>query len=112
MVNDMRRRAFGPPASGVVPPGPYDLVLTLTGPEGQEVQRQTLTIPAHPRTGRDIPVVMHVLAPAQWTAETPNLYMLRVEIVDGKAVQQTRTVAVGFRQITTEGGVFKSTGRP
>ncbi len=114
MDNDTRtRQSQVPPglrAASQSPP-PYDLVLTLTDNKGKEIQRQSLSIPAHPRTGHDSSVTMHVLAPDQWTAETPNLYTLRVDLVEEGKLVQTRAQAVGFRQISTTGGVFRINGQ-
>jgi beta-galactosidase len=90
----------------------YDLRLTLLDTDGKTVQTQQTSIPAHYRTGRQTDAVLHVAAPLQWTAETPNLYSLRVELLEGGKVAHTRTLNVGFREISTEGGVFKVNGQP
>ncbi len=50
--------------------------------------------------------------PQLWTAETPNLYRLDLElIVDGKSVHQF-TQRVGLRSTAIEAGVFKLNGKP
>jgi beta-galactosidase len=110
MVGDLHK----PLAAGNLPGGgdPYDLRLTLLDKDGKAVQTQQTTIPAHYRTDRQTDALLHVTAPLQWTAETPNLYQLRVELLEKGQVAQTRTVNVGFRQITTAGGVFKVNGQP
>ncbi len=90
----------------------YDLRLTLLDKDGNTVGTQQTTIPAHYRTGRATDAVLHVTAPLPWTAETPNLYTLRVELLEGGQVAHTRTVNVGFREISTEGGVFRVNGQP
>jgi beta-galactosidase len=89
----------------------YDLRAILTAPDGKEVQRTVLPIPAHRGTARDTLLTMHVNAPLHWTAETPNLYRLAVELVQGGAVTHARTSAVGFRQISTAGGVLRINGQ-
>ena len=98
---------------GAIPtPDPgYDLRAILTGPDGKEVQRSVLAIPAHRGTARDTLLTMHVNAPRRWTAETPDLYRLTVELVQGGAVTHARTSAVGFRQISTTGGVLRINGQ-
>jgi len=63
-------------------------------------------------TARDVPLALRVAAPAPWTAETPNLYDLRVELLVEGAIVHTRTERVGFREISTAGGVFRINGRP
>jgi len=100
-----RGGANGAPAAG------YDLRAILTGPDGKEVQRTDLAIPSHRGTARDTLLTMHVSAPLHWTAETPNLYHLAVELVEGGAVTHERTSGVGFRQISTAGGVFRINGQ-
>lgn len=47
-----------------------------------------------------------------WTAETPSLYSLQLEVRDGERVVQTHRQRVGIRQITIEDGVLKLNGRP
>ena len=89
----------------------YELRAILAGPDGTEVQRTVLPIPAHRGTARDTLLTMHVNAPQHWTAETPNLYRLTVELVQGGAVTHARTSAVGFRQISTAGGVLRINGQ-
>src|SRR5271157_2720955 len=106
----------GAPAGGgrganPAPDGGYDLRAILAGPDGKEVQRSVLAIPAHRGTARDTLLTMHVSAPQHWTAETPNLYRLTVELVQGGAVTHARTSAVGFRQISTTGGVLRINGQ-
>jgi len=91
--------------------GPYDLRAILTGPDGKEAQRATLAVPAHRGTARDTLFTMHLGAPLHWTAETPNLYNLTVELVQGGNVTHTRASRVGFRQISTSGGVFRINGQ-
>lgn len=90
----------------------YDLRLILLDKDGKTVQTQQTIVPAHYRTDRQTDAVLHVAAPLHWTAETPNLYQLRVELLEKGQVAHTRTVNVGFRQITTAGGVFKVNGQP
>ena len=52
-----------------------------------------------------------VEAPHQWTAETPYLYSLKVELLEKEVVTHTRMERVGFRQISTDGGVFRINGQ-
>ena len=92
-------------------PADYELRAILTGPDGKEVQRTVLAIPGHRGTARDTLLAMHVNTPQHWTAETPNLYRLTVELAQGGAVTHARTSAVGFRQISTTGGVLRINGQ-
>jgi beta-galactosidase len=107
-------RGFGAGGGRGANPTPntgYDLRAILNGPDGKEVQRTVLPIPAHRGTARDTLLTMHLSAPQHWTAETPNLYRLTVELVQGGAVTHARTSAVGFRQISTVGGVLRINGQ-
>ncbi len=90
----------------------YDLRLTLLDGNGQTVARQQTTTPGHDKTDRETAVVLHVTKPQHWTAETPSLYTLRTEILEQGVVTHTRTRRVGFRQISTDGGVFRINGQP
>ncbi len=93
---------------------PYDVVVTLSGKDGKEIQNSKITITtplATLRSNRDIGVTMHVQSPLHWTAETPNLYRLRVDLVEGGEVSHTRTSYVGFRQVATAGGIFRVNGQ-
>ncbi len=47
----------------------------------------------------DVEVSFPVKSPRKWTAETPELYTLSVELTDGKRVIDRRQTRVGFRQI-------------
>lgn len=107
----------GAPAGGgrggpnAAPDPGYELRAILNGPDGKEVQRSVLAISAHRGTARDTLLTMHVNAPQHWTAETPNLYRLTVELAQGGAVTHARTSGVGFRQISTTGGVLRINGQ-
>lgn len=90
---------------------PYDLDLTLLDEEGKTVQSSRITIAAHPGTDRDLGLTLHVQSPQHWTAETPYLYTLRTELIDGGQVSHERTLSVGFRQISTAGGIFRVNGQ-
>lgn len=52
--------------------------------------------------------------PLKWTAETPNLYNLRLELIDdatGKVIDQTRQ-DVGFKETEMKDNVFCLNGKP
>jgi beta-galactosidase/beta-glucuronidase len=75
MVGDLHKR---------VPPGnvdePYALRLSLFDAAGKKVARQKIAVEGHSGTGREIRTSLRVRAPRHWTAETPNLYRLEVEL--------------------------------
>ena len=56
-------------------------------------------------TGKEICTVFEDLEVAQWTAETPNLYDLYLEL-PGSCVK----LRVGFKQVTIQGDLFKLNG--
>ena len=89
----------------------YDLKFTLLDASGKVAQSSSLTIPPHPGTDRDTSVTLHLLSPEHWTAETPYVYTLRAELVDGGETAHERTRSVGFRQISTAGGIFRINGQ-
>ena len=90
---------------------PYEIRAILTGPDGKETERTSLAVPAHRGTARDTLLTMHAYAPLHWTAETPNLYRLSVELAQGGTVTHARKSAVGFRQVSAAGGVFRINGQ-
>lgn len=57
----------------------------------------------------DVPLDMPVRVPGArpWTAETPELYTLRIETPD-----ETAELAIGFRTVSIEDGVFLVNGAP
>ena len=112
MVNDRRNKAK---ADIYKPNGgdPYALRYTLTDAEGHMVLQETDTIDSHAYTGREDVRTMHISHPRHWTAETPYLYHLKVELVEaGNNVTQYEEKRIGFRQISTEGGIFTLNGQP
>lgn len=54
-----------------------------------------------------------IKAPKQWTAETPNLYLLKLSLLDdaGKVIEQVRQ-QVGFRSVEIKRGQVWVNGRP
>jgi beta-galactosidase len=109
---DLKVRALiGDSTPRRTPEKSYDLVFTLTGADGQPVQSSKITIAPHPGTDRDIGVTLHLMSPQHWTAETPYLYTLRTELVEDGQVTHARARAVGIRQISTAGGIFRVNGQ-
>ena len=90
----------------------YELQATLLGPDGKEVQRRAIGVPGHVETGRETLLRMRVNAPAHWTAETPRLYAIRVDLLVAGAVVHSRAVTVGFRHVSAANGVLRINGQP
>ena len=75
--------------------------LTLKDASGNVVKEETCSVtkvtPPSEGTGE---VLWSITNPLKWTAETPNLYRLRVDLLDKKgAVTQSTTQNVGFRKV-------------
>jgi beta-galactosidase len=52
------------------------------------------------------------LSPDLWTPETPNLYMLRVALVDGAKIEDEQCLNIGFRTFEVRGNRFYLNGIP
>jgi beta-galactosidase len=77
--------------------------------------RQVLTASRAVATTGDRKVTLAGKVPAvrAWTAETPNLYTLVTELVDGKGrVLQSTARAIGFRTVEIRNGLVSVNGRP
>lgn len=109
MISDKHKNTL--PGNYPSPGELYKLCFTLTDKEGKEVAQRQMTVPAHVSTDREICLSLPVEAPHQWTAETPYLYSLKVELLEKEVVTHTRMERVGFRQISTDGGVFRINGQ-
>ena len=71
-----------------------------------------MVVPSHYNTGRDSLYKMLVRSPAKWTAETPTLYRLTVDLIENGQVTHSRSHAVGFREVSVRGGVLRVNGQP
>ena len=91
----------------------FELSANMSDAGGNDIQHATfIGSVTGGRNGRDIFFSMPVKEPLQWTAETPNLYALRLELrIDGKTIHSWDE-KVGFREISTVGGVLKINGKP
>lgn len=91
----------------------YVLRLSLNAADGSPVCTKDVTVKGHVSTSRDTKTVLHLKNPLKWTAETPHLYALKVELLgsDGKPTQ-THTEKIGVREISTKDGVLRINGQP
>ncbi|MCC5804710.1 MAG: hypothetical protein JJU00_00150 [Opitutales bacterium] len=95
------------------PSPPFQVRATVLDRDGEAVASETeeFTINAG-HMGRDVRFRVPVKAPKHWTAETPNLYTLKIELMrDEGVVVHTWEDTLGFREISVEGGVFRINGR-
>ena len=110
MVIDRHKNTL--PGNYRSPGQPYVLRFTLLDAGGDTVQTVERRVAAHTSTGRETAVTMRVAEPRQWNAEHPYLYTLRVELVEPDGVSQASVQRIGFREVTTDGGVLRVNGRP
>lgn len=83
------------------------LRLTLRDPAGGEMAGAELAF-----SGGEASAVLQVDHPALWSAETPALYTLRLELLDpASAVTQLIEQRLGFRRIEIRDGVMLLNGR-
>lgn len=84
----------------IVGDGAYTLRTMLTAPNGEILLESDLPVHTH-RLPNILP----------WSAESPALYTLRVEIHVGGAVIETAETAVGFRRFTMVDGIMHLNGK-
>lgn len=80
--------------------------LTLFDAQGQVVKSETIVMNAK------ADVNWNINQPLKWTAETPNLYKLRVDLKDGDKVLESLEQNVGFRKIEIKNAQFLVNGQP
>ncbi|WP_296684900.1 glycoside hydrolase family 2 TIM barrel-domain containing protein [Flavobacterium sp.] len=109
MVGDRNKETL--PGNYPSPGESYNMRVTLYTKDGKDLEHQEILVPAHTATNREVLMTMRVNNPLHWTAETPYLYRLRVELLEKNMVVHSRTEHVGFREISTAGGVFRINGQ-
>ena len=77
-------------------------------PSGTQVQQATVSL-ATDGTGA---VRLPISGPKLWTAETPWLYRLELDLAVANKVVQRFNDRIGLRQVTTDDGVLKFNGVP
>ena len=96
----------------LAPSPPFEIRATLLTTEGEEVLTKSYTATvAGAHNGTDVRFGLQVPEPRQWTAETPHLYDLRVELIKGGVVHHEWSDRIGFREVSTEGGVLRVNGK-
>lgn len=81
------------------------VALELLDPEGVKVAGATVS-------GKDIQHSFYLLNPLKWTAETPNLYTLKVAHLDGKTASEHVSINVGFRKVEIKNSQVHVNGQP
>ncbi|MFT4047894.1 MAG: glycoside hydrolase family 2 TIM barrel-domain containing protein [Solimonas sp.] len=80
----------------------------LIDARGNAVKRFTLALSPEGRGS----TVLNITHPQLWTAETPNLYGLELDLKQGAKTVQHYHDRIGLRQMTTDGGILKLNGTP
>ena len=89
---------------------PLTARMTLLDGDRQVLTRETRIAPGQ---ARDLTLSAPVPGVRPWTAETPNLYTLLVELVDAQgAVVQATPQRIGFRTVEIKDGRVMVNGRP
>ena len=83
-------------------------VLSLLDGQGRVVKTETLKL----RADKTVATQWQIDNPLKWTAETPHLYQLRVDLTDGSRVIESLQQNVGFRKVEIKGGQFLVNGQP
>ena len=83
------------------------LRLTLTDAEGKVVKEMKQTV-----SGATTDFSAEIERPHQWSAETPYLYKLRIDLTDGEKLIESTTQNVGFRKAEIKNGQFLINGQP
>ena len=61
---------------------------------------------------RQVHTTWNIKNPLKWSAETPHLYKLRVDLTDGSRLMESLTQNIGFRKIEIKGSQFLVNGQP
>jgi len=85
-------------------------VATLLDADGKEVDRFSAVVSGKAKETMDFG--FNVAAPHKWTAETPYLYTLRIDLKDGDRLIESLTQHVGFRKVEIRDGQFLVNGQP
>lgn len=109
MVADTHRPTL--PGNYRSPGKPYQLQLTLMDRDGNVVVSRKLDVASHTSTSRETLERLMVNNPNLWSAETPYLYTLRVDLMENGEVAHSQTQKIGIREISTKDGVFRINGQ-
>ena len=90
---------------------PYQLHITMLAPDGKTAVDKTVNVMSHTSHSGETRELLTVANPKLWTAETPNLYSLRVELIENGQAVHAREQKVGIREISTEDGVLRINGQ-
>ncbi|MBE6284038.1 MAG: DUF4981 domain-containing protein [Mediterranea massiliensis] len=92
----------------------YAVRTTLTDANGTKVKEMTsASFDMNGKGKKSLALSAHIDNPDKWTAETPNLYNLKLELLNasGKAIQQI-TSKMGFKETEIRNQTFFLNGKP
>lgn len=85
--------------------GELQVSATLGNPTMQSLEGYTTRVTFNGQT-RNAPATFRIAHPLLWSAETPSLYQVKIELVKDGKVQEEFTYHTGFRKIEIRGEVF------
>ncbi len=81
--------------------------------EGAPVAVEEIPVQSIPRIANRVTHQLKVPRPNLWTADSPNLYLAKVELLDQNgSVIDDFSVTTGIRTVSQDGGVFRINGQP
>lgn len=93
------------------PGKPYKLHVRLTAPDGETVSDETYECASHTASYCEQKKTLTVRNAEKWTAETPRLYSLSIELMEEGIITQTFEERIGLRQIEIKDGVLTLNGQ-
>ena len=90
--------------------GASSINLILKDAKGKVVANNTIK-PKSTTVATTLPLVGESEGVVLWSAETPNLYTLELQLLKGKKVVETATQKVGFRDVRIENGQLLVNGK-
>ncbi len=90
---------------------PYALRVQLKTLDGRLVGSRQVDVPAHVLTSRESHIQMLVAQPKHWTAETPNLYQLEVDLLEDGQPSHSYRERIGFRKVSAQNGQLTVNGQ-
>jgi beta-galactosidase len=88
------------------------LNLSVLDARGQAVASLSREVKVAGAMSEAVSAELPIANPQLWTAETPTLYTLKLDLVSGGQQVHLATQRVGLREITVADGVFRINGKP
>lgn len=88
------------------------LNINVVDPQGKPAGSFTKTVKLAGSATSQLDGSISIPNPQLWTAETPTLYTLNIDLLEGGEHVHLATQRIGLREIKVENGVFKINGAP